>query len=196
MKDKAREKVKPGVKDKEAEKVKPAAKDKEAEKVKLAVSNKAEEKEKPPEMDIAGKREESQEDNSNLDEALEEGVLERGTSVSYTSLKSVGVNVKIGLDYCCGDEDFYMEMLQMFQSQSADKKAEIIALYEAADWANYAVKVHALKSTSLTIGAERLSAYAKLLEHAGKKEDVKYIRKNHLEFLRMYDEVCEGIAKL
>ena len=196
MKDKAREKVKPGVKDKEAEKVKPAAKDKEAEKVKPAVSNIAEEKEKPPEMDIAGKREESQEDNSNLDEALEEGVLERGTSVSYTSLKSVGVNVKIGLDYCCGDEDFYMEMLQMFQSQSADKKAEIIALYEAADWANYAVKVHALKSTSLTIGAERLSAYAKLLEHAGKKEDVKYIRKNHLEFLRMYDEVCEGIAKL
>lgn len=116
--------------------------------------------------------------------------------MTYAQLKRAGVNVKTGLDYCCGDEEFYMEMLQMFQTQSADKRAEINSLYEAANWADYAVKVHALKSTSLTIGAERLSAYAKLLEHAGKKEDVKYIRKNHAEFLRMYDEVCESIAKL
>ncbi len=117
-------------------------------------------------------------------------------AASYTDLKRVGVNVKTGLDYCCGDEEFYMDMLRMFQSQSADKKAEIISLYETANWADYAVKVHALKSTSLTIGAERLSAYAKLLELAGKREDAKYIRKNHAEFLKMYDEVCEGIAEL
>ncbi|MCI8320740.1 MAG: response regulator [Lachnospiraceae bacterium] len=108
----------------------------------------------------------------------------------------VGINAKIGLDYCCGDEDFYLEMLRMFYGQSADKRREIISLYDACNWADYAVKVHALKSTSLTIGAERLSEHAKALERAGKKEDVEFIRENHPELLRMYDEVCAGIAGL
>ncbi|MCI8784518.1 MAG: response regulator [Dorea sp.] len=120
----------------------------------------------------------------------------RGEYVSFNRLKRTGINVKMGLDYCCGDREFYLEMLQMFQSQSADKKAEIISLYEAANWADYAVKVHALKSTSLTIGAERLSAFAKLLEYAGKRGDVEYIRRNHLNLMRMYDDVCDSIAKL
>ena len=108
----------------------------------------------------------------------------------------VGINAKIGLDYCCGDEDFYLEMLRMFYGQSAEKRREIISLYDACNWADYAVKVHALKSTSLTIGAERLSEHAKALERAGKKEDVEFIRENHPELLRMYDEVCAGIAGL
>ena len=102
----------------------------------------------------------------------------------------------MGLDYCCEDEDFYMEMLQMFHSQSTEKKAEIISLYEAADWKDYAVRVHALKSTSLTIGAEKLSEQARLLEQAGKKADVEYIRQNHATLLSLYDQVCQSIARL
>ena len=48
----------------------------------------------------------------------------------------------------------------MFHDQSGDKRAEIISLYENANWQDYAIKVHALKSTSLTIGAEALSAHS------------------------------------
>lgn len=44
----------------------------------------------------------------------------------------------------------------MFHGQSEEKREEIISLYEACDWKEYAVKVHALKSTSLTIGAEQI----------------------------------------
>lgn len=114
----------------------------------------------------------------------------------FDALYEVGINVKMGLDYCCGEEEFYDEMLQMFCSQSEEKKNEIAAYYEAGNWADYAVKVHALKSTSLTIGAERLSEYARTLETAGKNEDEEYIREHHLSLLRMYDEVCESIAGL
>lgn len=112
----------------------------------------------------------------------------------FDVLSEVGINAKIGLDYCCGDEDFYLEMLRMFYGQSTDKREEIISLYEAANWADYAVKVHALKSTSLTIGAEELSEQAKALERAGKNEDVAYIHENHPKLLRMYEKVCESIA--
>ncbi len=114
----------------------------------------------------------------------------------FSALWEAGINVKMGLDYCCGEEEFYDEMLQMFSSQYEEKKNEIIAFYDADNWADYAVKVHALKSTSLTIGAEELSAYAKELELAGKRGDVDYIREHHLTLLRMYEEVCERIAEI
>lgn len=114
----------------------------------------------------------------------------------YELLTNIGVNVLLGLEYCCGEDDFYMEMLSMFCSQAPEKKAEIISLYEAANWADYAVKVHALKSTSLTIGAERLAEQAKLLEQAGKERNMEYIRHSHHELLRLYDEVCKTIKQI
>ncbi len=58
------------------------------------------------------------------------------------------------------------------------------------------MKVHALKSTSLTIGAEALSAQAKALELAGKKGDADYIREHHPALLRSYTELCEQIAAM
>ena len=57
-------------------------------------------------------------------------------------------------------------------------------------------EVHALKSTSMTIGAERLADQAKLIEQAGKKGNIEYIRHSHPILLRMYDEVCETILGL
>ena len=58
------------------------------------------------------------------------------------------------------------------------------------------MKVHALKSTSMTIGAETLAEQARLLEQAGKKKNMEYIRHGHPILLRLYDEVCEAIARL
>lgn len=112
----------------------------------------------------------------------------------FDVLSEVGINAQIGLDYCCGDENFYLEMLRMFHGQSEAKRAEIVSLYEAENWPDYAVKVHALKSTSLTIGAEELSDLAKALERAGKNEDIAYIRENHPRLLDMYDDVSKSIA--
>lgn len=114
-------------------------------------------------------------------------------SIFFAPLIKIGINVQMGLDYCCGEKDFYVEMLQMFCSQAPDKKAEIISLYEANNWTDYTVKVHALKSTSLIIGAEQLAEQAKMLEQAGKKGNIEYIRHSHSSLLRMYDEVCKTI---
>ena len=87
-------------------------------------------------------------------------------------------------------------MLQMFCDQREGKRGEIVSLYESADWADYAVMVHALKSTSLTIGAQALSAQAKELELAGKGGDVDYIRQHHLPLLHMYEALCAQITGL
>lgn len=115
-------------------------------------------------------------------------------ALPYDRLAEAGVNVELGLDYCAGDEEFYREMLRMFCAQGAEKRAEIASLYESANWTDYAVKVHALKSTSLTIGAEAFSAQAKDLEQAGKAGDIDYIRAHHAPLMRAYEELCARIA--
>lgn len=118
------------------------------------------------------------------------------TMLPYDLLTQAGVNVELGLNYCSGDEEFYREMLRMFCAQSMDKRAEIVSLYETANWADYAVKVHALKSTSLTIGAETLSAQAKELELAGKRGDIDYVREHHSALMGAYEALCASIAGL
>lgn len=122
------------------------------------------------------------------------GSQEEEPSLLYDQLEEAGINVEMGLDYCSGEEEFYLEMLRMFRDQSKEKREEIISLYERADWTEYAVKVHALKSTSLTIGAEELSTHAKKLELAGKRGDAAYIRENHPALLHIYEDVCKSIA--
>ena len=128
-------------------------------------------------------------------EVSPEPVPEEG-AIPYDRLVQAGINTEVGLNYCGGEEDFYREMLRLFHGQSEEKKAEIISLYESANWADYAVKVHALKSTSLTIGAEKLSAQAKELELAGKQGDVDFIRSHHSALLRSYEKLCGQIADI
>lgn len=113
----------------------------------------------------------------------------------FEYLSQIGIDKEIGLDYCSRSEDFYLEMLQMYYMQSMEKREEIVSFFEQKDWENYAIKVHALKSTSLMIGAKELSEKAKALELAGKNGDIVYIEKNHEEMLQCYDSICNGIAE-
>ena len=129
------------------------------------------------------------------EDVSKEGTAEEETAQAYGSLVRAGINVGVGLNYCSGEEEFYREMLQMFHDQAEEKRAEIVSLYEGANWNDYAIKVHALKSTALTIGAEELSSRAKELERAGKEGNEAYIHENHPLLLKMYGQVCESIKK-
>ena len=143
----------------------------------------------------------SEEDDREYDSFSEDGnqedyAIENESFLPYDELTQIGINVQLGLDYCCGEEEFYLEMLRMFCSQAVEKKAEIISLFDTENWGDYAVKVHALKSTSLTIGAERLAEQAKLLELAAKERNIGYVRHSHPTLLRLYDETCNTLAGL
>lgn len=127
-------------------------------------------------------------------DAREQDAPAGDTPPAYGSLVRAGINVGIGLDYCGGDDGFYLEMLRMFHDQRAEKTEELNRFCETANWTDYGIKVHALKTTALTIGAEELSGKAKELELAGKNADVEFIRENHQILLRMYEEVCESIG--
>ena len=75
-----------------------------------------------------------------------------------------------------------------------EKIDSIGELYDKKDWKNYVIEVHALKSTSLSIGAEKLSVIAKELEAAGKSGSYVTIDRKNGAMLKMYGDVI-NIAK-
>lgn len=143
--------------------------------------------------DLEGQSKVASSANSSFEEEVKE---ELSTGSPFAFLEQVGFDPQMGLDYCGGDEGFYLEMLHMFYEQGVEKRNEITSLYKAANWPDYAVKVHALKSTSLTIGALELSEHAKALEQAAKKEEIEFIRENHAALLRLHEKVCASLARL
>ncbi len=105
--------------------------------------------------------------------------------------KLFGINIELGMSYCMDDEDFYREVLEEYIN--SNKVDELIALFDAKDWANYRIRIHSVKSTSLTIGAEELSAKALALENACKSGDVNTIESNHADCLDMYIKTLDMV---
>ena len=105
-----------------------------------------------------------------------------------------GLDVKTGLIYCMNEEDFYIEMLQEFLQ--ADKASQLKHFLAEEDWDNYRTTVHALKSTSLTIGAAHLSGEAKALETAAKEGNMDYIRSHHDGVMDEYKELTDHLKEI
>ena len=73
---------------------------------------------------------------------------------------------------------------------SIDEMSDLIEqLYNSEDWANYTIKVHALKSTSRLVGETDIADLAEKMEHAGDSGDIDAIRENTSHLLEMYRAV-------
>ena len=113
------------------------------------------------------------------------------------------LNTKLGLQYSAGMNDMYRNVLEMFCKLKEDKKSKIQESFDKEDWSNYTTLVHALKSTSLSIGGEKLSEAAKQLEMSGKillvdtsselekHESREYIKSHNAEVMALYDKLVE-----
>ncbi len=108
--------------------------------------------------------------------------------------ESTRINRRRGIQYCGGNEDDYKEILQVYLSTGLQKIREIREKYKEEDWKNYTILVHALKSTSIGIGATELGEMAKELEMAGKEGNVSYIQAHHREVMHEYEEVLLEIG--
>ncbi len=98
---------------------------------------------------------------------------------------------KTGLFYTGGDEEAYLEILEMYVNKAKPKQDYIQKLFEEKSWKNYVIEVHSLKSTSLTIGSKPLSELAKKLELAGKSENYRLIEENHASMIELYEKVAK-----
>ena len=113
------------------------------------------------------------------------------------------INTETGLEYSAGIMELYQDILQTFANLKDEKKLSLQKSFDAGDWKNYTVYVHALKSNAQSIGADKLFNAAKDLEAAGKKitaenisesernSAVEFIKENHAALLKMYDKIAD-----
>ena len=111
----------------------------------------------------------------------------------YALLRAAGVDIRQGLGYCQHDDAFYRTLLRQFEGEAAEKRAAMEQYFRAEDLPNYAILVHALKSTAKMIGANELSEQAKALEAAAKEGRASEIRDGHAPAMAAYDALTAAI---
>jgi len=123
-----------------------------------------------------------------------EEVVEIETLSTEPTLKIEGLDVALGMSMVGGSVENYSEILSVFYKDGENKIKEIKKCLENNDLSLYTTHVHALKSALASIGASELSNMAKVLEFAGKAEDVKFIKENNFKFLRGLDLLLLNIS--
>ncbi len=106
-----------------------------------------------------------------------------------------GIDATIALKNS-GSEEAFLSVLKIFYESYEAKSQEIQKFYEAQDWENYTIKVHALKSSSRLVGAAGLGNDAEALEMAGKKSDTEYITGHHDSLMSYYKTVWEALTPI
>ncbi|MBO4501520.1 MAG: response regulator [Clostridia bacterium] len=111
----------------------------------------------------------------------------------FSALREAGIDTAKGLEYCQNDNAFYRSILKDFESSAESKMSDIRAYYGSGDLKNYAILVHALKSTSKTIGATGLSAMAAELEAAAKNGETDKVHSCHGGMMDVYESTVKVI---
>jgi len=132
----------------------------------------------PMEMVVEQMEETSRRANHNSKESVTEGEL---------------ISREIGLKYCGGSEELYTEILESYYTESSRYQTLLAEHYSNRNWKDYAIVAHALKSTSLGIGASSLSELAKKQELAAKGGDVATLATYHEDLLALLAKVLAEI---
>ncbi|MBQ7677538.1 MAG: response regulator, partial [Lachnospiraceae bacterium] len=123
----------------------------------------------------------------------ETGPADEGVRYDIDRLAQLGIDTDTGMNYCASDESIYFETLGDYTVACEEKAAMMGALFDAKNWKEYGVMVHAAKSNSKMIGATELSKQALALEKAATRGDVSYIKEHHEDFLEADRRLGEGI---
>ncbi len=111
----------------------------------------------------------------------------------HTSLQAAGIQAETGLSYCQGDDAFYQSLLREYALGAREKMPDMQHSFREKNWKDYAILVHALKSSSRTIGAVSLSETAAQLEAAADQGDEAAIGNLHLCMMGQYDAAVRAI---
>ncbi len=123
-------------------------------------------------------------------------VIQEPTYLKAADVLSIDyIDKKSAMKYCNNDDSFYDMICGIYVEDHDDNVAKINEQYEKADWKEYGVLLHALKSNSRNIGAENLSELAKQMEYASNERNEDFIRKHHEEVLEAYEKVVNKLKK-
>lgn len=113
-----------------------------------------------------------------------------------TVLEEAGIRTENGLDYCMNDRELYKEVLIEYANDEPEKHKELEEYYNEKDWENYRIRIHAVKSSSRTIGAEKLFRSAEMLETASAEGNEDAVKALYPEFVSEYRKITDIIRRL
>lgn len=121
------------------------------------------------------------------EEITEDSEEDESVAEAFAVLRSVGIEPKAGLKYCQDDETLYKTLLAEYAYGEIEKAHNLQKSYEAENWHDYSIYVHALKSSSRMIGATALSVRAAKLEAAADNSDTGTINIEHAAMMEEYE---------
>ena len=123
-----------------------------------------------------------------------EGEQTSATVIESTRFREL-IKVEKAMVYAGNSQENYFEILNSYLEKGEEYKKALEQYFVQQDWHNYVIGVHALKSSSLSIGALDLSELAKTLEFAGKAGEYQTITDYHGQVIKLYGEVLAEVAK-
>ncbi|MCH5186224.1 MAG: response regulator, partial [Oscillospiraceae bacterium] len=149
-----------------------------------------------PEEKITAPKEnnEDNENNENEENRYDEpdGAGESPDMLEHLKSKIPDIDIDTAISYCGDDKDLYCSLLKNYCTNG--RKESLEKFFEANDWENYRVEIHALKSTSRTLGLNGLGLAAEKLENAAKENNIGYIKENHSGVLQRLAEIIGYIS--
>lgn len=117
------------------------------------------------------------------------------TGDDYMNEQEFVIDRESGINFCGGMEELYEEIVQDFASDVENRIANLEKFYKEADWKNYAIEAHAVKTTAKTIGADSFSEHSRLHEFAGKEENVSYINEDFENYIATLKELVRRLTE-
>ncbi|MBR5740993.1 MAG: Hpt domain-containing protein [Firmicutes bacterium] len=93
------------------------------------------------------------------------------------------------------DRDFYLELLRDFSGGFEERKEELDRFVLRGELGEYNIRIHSLKGSLRTIGAEKPAEEAFALEQASGQNDGSFVHANHAAFMTECTELAKQIAK-
>ena len=134
--------------------------------------------------------------NNDLDETEPEqqAILETDNLPERLNKLLPEIDTDMGLATCCGDADFYGEILQDFIALPI--KSELTTFLAAQDAPNYCTRVHGFKSNAYSVGAKALGDLAFKMEQLSRNNDLTDIPDLQEQLFAQYDHICTTIKML
>lgn len=110
------------------------------------------------------------------------------------------IDYAMGID-TCGDKETYEVVAEAYLEIREENTANLVKYMKEDDWENYRILVHALKSSSLSIGAKNFSGFSMTVENAAKEllegknmeKNLGYLRGSFKSYLSAYNAVCDNL---
>lgn len=123
----------------------------------------------------------------------EDGVTEDNGSELCIDVPGLNVENALAL---LGNKKLYEQFLKEYYLIIDDRVRKINEAWTSSDIKTYTIEVHALKSSSRQIGAEKLADMAAALEKAGNENDIEYIARSNDAMIEEYLSLKDKLSKV